>query len=75
MNNKKSNYVDCPECGKKVNTGKTTFCQSCGIELFTPVISKKWSMKVVSIIIIVTIVMYTFYLLLAPRLHFWLDTI
>lgn len=72
---KRLNQRECPNCGKKVNIAKTSFCPSCGNEIFTPVMDKKWSYKVVAGIVVVLILLYVIYLLLAPVLYFYIDRV
>lgn len=75
MSEKKSNQKECFNCGKKVNIIKTSFCPSCGSELFTPVIEKEWSYRIIAGIIVVVVLLYAVYLLLSPVLYFYLDKV
>lgn len=68
-------HKECPDCNKKVNVAKTSYCPSCGRELFTPVIDAKWNYKIVAVIFIVLILLYIIYLLIAPDLYTYLDKV
>ncbi len=71
----KNNYEECPNCGKKVNVEKSSFCSSCGIEIFCPVIDRKWSYKTIIIIVIALMILYAMFIWISPSLYYSLDKV
>jgi len=67
--------INCSDCGKKVRSRRVNFCPACGRELYAPKIEKSWNYKVLGIIFILLLILYSLYLIFKPVIYFNLDKV